>query len=131
MTPPAGRPIGRTSVSWNRAILPLAVAMMMSSLPVAVSTQASSSFSCEGDRDDPARADLLELLERRLLDDPAAGREDEVGPGLEVAQGDRGHRDLARLDLDAGQVDDRHALGLAARVRDLVDLRAEHPARDS
>ena len=45
MTPPAGRPIGRTSVSWNRAILPSAVAMMMSSCPVAVSTQASSSSS--------------------------------------------------------------------------------------
>ena len=36
-----------------------------------------------GDRDrpDPGRADPLELLERRLLDDALAGRQDEVVPG--------------------------------------------------
>ena len=45
MTPAASRPIGRTSVSWKRAILPMAVAMMTSSWPVATSTQASSSSS--------------------------------------------------------------------------------------
>ena len=47
---------------------------------------------------------------------------------LEVGQDDRRHRDLAGLDLDARQVDDRDALGLAARVDDRVDLGAEDPA---
>ena len=48
--------------------------------------------------------------------------------GLEVGQADRGDRVLPGLHLDAGQVDDRHALGLAARVGDRVDLGAEHAA---
>ena len=43
-------------------------------------------------------------------------------------EGDRGHRHLAGLDLDAGQVDDRDALGLPAGIRDRVDLAAEDPA---
>ena len=43
-------------------------------------------------------------------------------------QGDGGHRDLARVDLDPRQIDDRDALGLPAGVGDLVDLRGEHPA---
>ncbi len=46
--------------------------------------------------------------------------------GLEVRQDDRGDRDLARIDLDARQVDDRHALGLPRRIGDGVDLGAEH-----
>ena len=49
-------------------------------------------------------------------------------PGLEVGQHDRGHRDLAGLHLDAREVDDRDALGLAAGVGDRVDLGAEHAA---
>ena len=55
----------------------------------------------QGDRPDPRRADLLELLERRLLDDALAGGEDQVGARLEVGQRDRRHRDLAGLHLDA------------------------------
>ena len=45
MTPAASRPIGRTSVSWKRAIMPCDVAMITSSSPVETSTQASSSLS--------------------------------------------------------------------------------------
>ena len=45
ITPAASRPIGRTSSSAKRAIIPSAVAMMMSSLPLDTSTQASSSLS--------------------------------------------------------------------------------------
>src|SRR6185369_16703600 len=77
------------------------------------------------DRPDAGRADPLELLERRLLDLAATRREDEVAAGLEVLEDDRRHRDFAGLDLDAGQVDDRRSLGLAAGVDDRVDLRAE------
>ena len=55
----------------------------------------------DGDRPDPGRADALELLERRLLDDALAGGQDEVVPGLEVGQDDRRDRHLARLHLDA------------------------------
>ena len=80
------------------------------------------------DRPDPGRADALELLERRLLDVAAPRRHDEEVAGLEVRQDDRRDRDLAGLDLDARQVDDRGALRLAAGVDDRVDLRAEHPA---
>ena len=45
MTPAASRPMARTSDSAKRASLPLAVAMITSSLPVDTSTQASSSSS--------------------------------------------------------------------------------------
>ena len=55
----------------------------------------------DGDRPDAGRADALELLERGLLDDALAGRQDEVVPGLEVGQDDGRHRDLAGLHLDA------------------------------
>ena len=80
----------------------------------------------DGDGPDARRPNPLELLERRLLDDALAGRQDEVRARAEVLEDDRGHRHLARLHLDAGQVDDRHALGLAAGVGDGVDLGAEH-----
>ena len=55
----------------------------------------------DGDRPDAGRADPLELLERRLLDDALAGGHDQVVPGLEVREHDRRDRHLARLDLDA------------------------------
>ena len=45
MTPPASRPIARTSLSWNLASMPWAVAMITSSSPDETSTQASSSSS--------------------------------------------------------------------------------------
>ena len=45
MTPPASRPIARTSDSLKRAIMPCAVARITSSSPDETSTQASSSFS--------------------------------------------------------------------------------------
>ena len=80
----------------------------------------------QDDRPDPGRADLLELLERGLLDDALARGQDEVRAGLEVGKRDRRHRHLARLDLDARQVDDRDPLGLAAGIGDGVDLGAEH-----
>ena len=82
----------------------------------------------EDDRPDAGRADAFELLERRLLDLAATGREHEVRPGGELGQGDRRHRHLAGLDLDAGHVDDRQPLRLARRVRDGVHLRREDPA---
>ena len=82
----------------------------------------------DGDGDDAAAPDPLELLERGLLDDAVAGGHDQELAGIEVGQGDRGHRDLAGLHLDAREVDDRDALGLAARVDDGVDLGREDPA---
>ena len=82
----------------------------------------------EGDRPDPGGPDLLELLERRLLDDPPPGRHDQELAGLEVRDHERRGRDLAGLDLDAGQVDDRDPLGLPAGIDDRVDLRAEDAA---
>ena len=45
MTPAASRPIARTSPSAKRASIPCAVAMITSSWPDEMSTQASSSFS--------------------------------------------------------------------------------------
>ena len=78
MTPAASRPIGRTSSSAKRASMPCAVAMMTSSSPDETSTQASSSSSAMVIARMPGRADALELLERRLLDDALAGRQDEV-----------------------------------------------------
>jgi hypothetical protein len=53
------------------------------------------------------------------------------GPGTsprEVLEGDGRHRDLAGLDLDPGQVDDRDALGLPAGVGDRWTLAAEDAA---
>ncbi len=112
----------------KRAILPWAVARTTSSSPDETSTHASSSSSCDGDGPDARRADPLELLDGRLLDDALAGGHDQVAALLEVGQRDRGHGTLARLDLDALEVDDRDALGLAAGVRDGVDLGAEDAA---
>ena len=47
---------------------------------------------------------------------------------VEVAEHDGGDRRLARLDLDPGEVDDRHPLVLARGIGDLVDLGAEAAA---
>ena len=102
--------------------------MMMSSVAARDVDPGELVVVVDRDRPDAGRADPLELLERRLLDVPAPGGEDEVVAGLEVRQHDRGHRDLAGLHLDAGQVDDRDALGLAAGVGDRVDLGREHAA---
>ena len=128
MTPAASRPIGRTSSSANRASMPWAVAMMTSSAPVETSTQASSSLSSIVIARMPVDRTRSNCSSGVFLMMPSPGRHDEVVAGLEVRQDDRRHRDLAGLDLDAGQVDDRGALGLAAGVGDRVDLGAEDAA---
>src|SRR5712671_1939502 len=102
ITPAASRPIARTSSSWKRASLPWAVAMMTSSSPVEMSTQASSSLSSIVIARMP--------VERSLLDLALSGGQHQVAAGCEVLEGDRRHRDLAGLDLDPRQVDDRDAL---------------------
>src|SRR4029078_1638224 len=48
------------------------------------------------DRADAGRPDLLELLERGLLDDAGASGEDQVGTGTVVRQDARRYRALAR-----------------------------------
>ena len=63
----------------------------------------------------------------RLLDDAADGGHHEVVAGLEVGQRDDGEHALAGLHLDALEVDDGHALGLAGGVGHRVDLGAEDP----
>ena len=102
--------------------------MMMSSSPAGDVDPRELVVRVDRDRPDAGRADAFELFERGLLDVAAAGRHDQELAGFEVLEDDRRDRDLARLHLHAGQVDDRHALGLAARVRDGVDLGAEDAA---
>ena len=102
--------------------------MMTSSSPVETSTQASSSSS---------RIVIARIPDERTFSNCSSGvflmmplrvASTRYEPGREVRQHDRGHRDLARFHLDAGQVDDRDALGLAAGIGDGVDLGAEDPA---
>src|SRR3954452_8024492 len=84
-----------------------------------------------GDRDRSyaRRADALELLDRRLLDDPLAGGHDHVRTLLEVRNGDDGQDELPWLELDSLQVDDRDALARPlSRRRDRVHLGAEDAA---
>ena len=79
----------------------------------------------KGDGDDAGGAHLLELFNRRLLDDPLLGGEGEVAAWREAVQDDRGDRGLARLHLHPWKIDDRDPLVLSRGVRDLVHLGAE------
>ena len=129
ITPAASRPIGRTSRSLKRPILPSAEARMMSSSPDETATHASSSLFRHGDRPDAGRADALELLDRRLLDDPLARGHDHVRALLEVRDRHDGEDQLPRFELDALEVDDRNALARPlGRCRDRVHLGAEDSA---
>ena len=79
----------------------------------------------QGDGDDAGGADLLELLDCGLLDDPLLGGEGEVTARREAVQDDRRNRGLTRLHLYARKVDDRNPLVLSRGVRDLVHLGAK------
>ena len=107
----------RTSRSWKRAMRPWAVASTMSSLPDETATQASASSSATVMARMPVERTRSNCSIGRLLDDALDGGHDEVVALLEVGQRDDGEHALAGLDLDALEVDDGHALGLAARRR--------------
>ena len=79
----------------------------------------------KGDGDDAGGADLLELLDRGLLNDSLLRGEGEVAARREAVEDDRGDWGLARLHLYARKVDDRNPLVLPRGVRDLVHLGAE------
>ena len=128
MTPAAGRPIGRTSSSGKRAILPWAVATITSSLPVATSTQASSSSGAMVMAMIPLLRTFSNCSSGVFLTTPLRVAMTRNLPALKSGSVIVAIGHLARLHLDAGQVDDRDALGLAARVDDGVDLGREDPA---
>ena len=79
----------------------------------------------QGDGDDAGGADLLELLDCGLLDDPLLGGEGEVTARREAVQDDRRNRGLTRLHLHARKVDDWNPLVLSRGIRDLVHLGAK------
>ena len=57
-TPAAARPIGRTSASLKRMVMPLRLTMKMSSLPPVTMTFTSSSPSCRFKAMRPSRRDV-------------------------------------------------------------------------
>ena len=128
MTPAASRPIARTSVSANRASLPLAVAMMTSSAPVDTSTQASSSSSAMVIARMPDERTRSNCSSGVFLTMPLRVARTRYEPGVKSLSMIVAIGSFARLHLDARQVDDRDALGLAAGVRDGMDLGAEDAA---
>ena len=125
MTPAASRPIARTSVSAKRASLPSAVAMMTSSWPAATSTQASSSLSARVMARIPDERTFSNCSSGVFLMIPRRVAMTRYVPALKSGTTSVAVGHLAGLDLDAGQVDDRDPLGLAAGVGDRVDLGAE------
>src|SRR5882724_3778373 len=116
-TPPAPRPIGRTSSSEKRMIMPSLVAIMTSRWPSvrrAVITRSSSSRPIAWIP--PARV----RLDLGLLDRPLLGREQDVAAGSEIT-----HRHARRDHLALAQREEVHhrfALGLAPALGDLVHL---------
>ncbi len=80
----------------------------------------------QADGDQPVGADLGVLGQRGLLDHSALGGHDHVVVGLELREGDDGADVLPGVDLHAGQVHDRQALGLAAGLGQGVDPGDEH-----
>ena len=77
-TPAAARPIGRTSSSLKRIVMPLRLTMKMSSLPSVTMTRTSSSPSRRLRAMRPSRRDVVVLVERRLLHHALAGGEEQV-----------------------------------------------------
>ena len=122
-TPVVSRPISRTSCSWKRIDRPWRVASTMSFVPLVTCTSISSSPSSILIALMPVRAHVRVLRQRRLLHRALlGGEEQELIVGELAHRHDRRH---LRVGRDVDQVDDRLALGRAARLRDLVHLEPE------
>src|SRR5690606_38543908 len=78
------------------------------------------------DSDQAGRAHGRELVDRGALDAPLAGAEEQVAALVEAA--DRHQRADRLIGLQRDQIDDRHALGGAPGVRQLVHLELVDPA---
>ena len=129
MTPAASRPIGRTSLSWKRAMRPWAVASTMSSCPDETATQARASSSATVMARMPVERTRSNCSMGVFLMMPLTGGHHEVVALLEVGQRDDREHALAGLHLDALEVDDGHALGLPRLASGHgVDLGAEDAA---
>ena len=123
---PRPRPMGRTSSSLKRIVMPWRLTMKMSSPPSVSMTRTSSSPSRRLSAMSPSRRLRVVLVERRLLHRALAGGEEQEALAGEVAGVDDRLDRLARLQRQ--QVDDRHALGRALPLGDLQRPQAVHLA---
>ena len=125
-TPAAVRPIGRTSSSLKRIVMPLRLTMKMSSPPPVSMTLHQLVAVAEVEGDEAVAPARVVGVERRLLDRALAGGEEQEALAGEVAGVDDRLDLLARLQRQ--QVDDRHALRRALALGDLQRPQAVHLA---